>query len=161
MKTRAAVAYEAGAEERRRLGVRVALRDREAEALVGDGELGVAAVDVVAGEARVVAQVLAAGAAVAAAPARPAALVLRLARENPSWATGGWTAVLATDNLPDEHDVDTAGCLVLRPGRGGRSTPEARSAGRRLSGLLDQLHEPRRVVRVSARVARIVELDRC
>ena len=75
--------------------------------------------------------------------------------------TGGWTAVLATDNLPDEHDVDTAGCLVLRPGRGGRSTPEARSAGRRLSGLLDQLHEPRRVMRVPARVARIIELDRC
>src|SRR5205085_7441401 len=130
--------------------------------LYNNGRLNDAlAVERVAGEERVVAEVLAAGAAVAAAPARPAALVLRLARENPSWATGGWTAVLATDNLPDEHDVDTAGCLVLRPARGGRSTPEARSAGRRLSGLLDQLHEPRRVVRVSARVARIVELDRC
>ena len=47
-----AVADQAGAEQRRRLEVAVPVRDREAEALVGDGPLGVAAVEVVAGEAR-------------------------------------------------------------------------------------------------------------
>ena len=40
-------ADEPGAEERRRLRVRVELRDREAEVRRGDGELGVTAVDVV------------------------------------------------------------------------------------------------------------------
>src|SRR3989442_423946 len=67
-----AVADQPGAEQRRRLRVRVLLRDREAEALVGDGQLGVAAVDVVPGEARVVAQVLAPGSAVAAVAVGPA-----------------------------------------------------------------------------------------
>ena len=46
-----AVADQPGAEQRRRLQVGEALGYREAEALVGDGVLGVAAVDVVAGEA--------------------------------------------------------------------------------------------------------------
>src|SRR5207244_11758301 len=45
-----AMADQAGAEERRRLLVGVALGNRKAEALVGDGVLGVAAVEVVAGE---------------------------------------------------------------------------------------------------------------
>ena len=53
------VADQPGAEQRRRLLVRVARGDREAEALVGDRQLGVAAVDVVAGEAGAVAEVLA------------------------------------------------------------------------------------------------------
>ena len=66
------VADQPGAEQRRRLHVRVALGDREAEALVGDRQLGVAAVDVVAGEAGAVAEVLAAAAAVAALAAGPA-----------------------------------------------------------------------------------------
>ena len=55
-----AVADQPGAQERRRLLVRVAVGDREAEALVGDRELRVAAVEVVAGEPRAVAEVLAA-----------------------------------------------------------------------------------------------------
>src|SRR5205085_5173972 len=67
-----AVADQAGAEERRRLLVGVALRDRKAEALVGDGVLRVAAVEVVAGEARGVAEVLAPARAVAAGAVRPA-----------------------------------------------------------------------------------------
>ena len=62
------VADQPGAEERRRLGVGVDVGDREAEVLGGDGELGVAAVDVVAGEAGVLAEVLAPLAAVAAVP---------------------------------------------------------------------------------------------
>ena len=66
------VADQPGAEQRRRLLVRVALRERQAEALVGDGQLGVAAVEVIAGEAGVVAEVLAAGAAVAALAVGPA-----------------------------------------------------------------------------------------
>ena len=66
------VADQPGAEQRRRLQVRVAVGDREAEALVGDRDLGVAAVDVVAGELRVVAEVLAAAAAVAALAVGPA-----------------------------------------------------------------------------------------
>ena len=67
-----AVADQPGAEERRRLQVGVPVRDREAEALVGDRPFRVAAVEVVAGEARPLAEVLPPGAAVAALPARPA-----------------------------------------------------------------------------------------
>ena len=68
------MAYEPRAEERCRLDVRIGVREGEAEALVRDRELGEAAVDLVAGEARPVAQVLAAGEAeraYAAGPAEP------------------------------------------------------------------------------------------
>ena len=64
------VSDEAGAEEGRGLRVRVALGDRKAEALVGKCQLGEAAVDVIPGEAGVVAQVLSTGDAVSADPAR-------------------------------------------------------------------------------------------
>ena len=67
-----AVADQPRAEQRRRLEVAEPVGDREAEALVGDDPLGVAAVDVVAGEARAVAEVLAAARAEAALAARPA-----------------------------------------------------------------------------------------
>ena len=67
-----AVADQPGAEERRRLLVGVALRNRHAVALVGDGELRVAAVQVVAGEARAVAEVLASAQAVPALVVGPA-----------------------------------------------------------------------------------------
>ena len=67
-----AVADQPGAQERRGLGVGEPLRHREGERRVGDGALGVAAVEGVAGECRAVAQILAAGAAVAALPAGPA-----------------------------------------------------------------------------------------
>src|SRR5207247_10392400 len=66
-----AMADQAGAEERRRLLVGVALGNRKAEALVGDGVLGVAAVEVVAGEPGLVAEILAPARAVAAAAVRP------------------------------------------------------------------------------------------
>jgi hypothetical protein len=66
------VADQPGAEQRRRLQVRVALGQREAEALVGDRQLGVTAVAVIAGELGLVAEVLAAGAAVAALAVGPA-----------------------------------------------------------------------------------------
>src|SRR5690606_10360909 len=64
-----AIADQPGAKKRRRLVVRVVAVDRKAVAGVGDRVLGIAAVDLVAGEARRVAQVLLAGGAVAAAPA--------------------------------------------------------------------------------------------
>ena len=67
-----AVADQAGAQQRRRLEVRVAVGQREAEALVGHRVLGVAAVAVVAGEACAVAEVLPARAAVAAVAVGPA-----------------------------------------------------------------------------------------
>jgi hypothetical protein len=51
--------------------VGVAVRDWKAETLVGDGVLGVPAVEVVAGEAGAVAEVLALRGAVATAPVRP------------------------------------------------------------------------------------------
>ena len=66
------VADQPGAEERGGLDVAVAVGDRQAEALVGDRQLGVAAVEVVAGEAGAVAEVLTAAQAVAARPVRPA-----------------------------------------------------------------------------------------
>ena len=75
-----AVADQPGAEQRRRLHVGVAVRDREAEALVGDRVLRVAAVEVVAGEARAVAEVLAARAAVAARRRRSSRATARRAR---------------------------------------------------------------------------------
>ena len=53
-----AVADEPRAEKRRCLVVVISLRDREAVALVGHDELGVAAVEVVPREARPVAEVL-------------------------------------------------------------------------------------------------------
>ena len=67
----AAVADEARAQQRGGLVVREAVRDREAEPLVGHRVLGEAAVDVAAGEARAGAEVLAAAAAVRALAARP------------------------------------------------------------------------------------------
>ena len=67
-----AVADQPGAEERRRLQVVVGVGKREAVALVGDDPLRVAAVEVVAGEAGRLAEVLAAGEAVAAGAVRPA-----------------------------------------------------------------------------------------
>jgi hypothetical protein len=67
-----AVADQAGAEERRGLEVRIGVREGEAEALVGDDQLGVAAVPVVARELRPVAEVLAARAAEAALAVGPA-----------------------------------------------------------------------------------------
>ena len=66
------VADEASAEQRRCFDAPVADGQREAEALVGDRLFGVSAVDVVTGEARRVAEVLAAASAVAADSARPA-----------------------------------------------------------------------------------------
>jgi hypothetical protein len=71
-KPQRAVADQPGAKERRGLQVRKPLRDRKAEALVGDRRLRIAAVDVVAGELRVHAEVLAIGAAKAARLVDPA-----------------------------------------------------------------------------------------
>ena len=67
-----AVADESRAEQRRRFRIAVALGQREAEALVGDHGFGEAAVEVVAGEARLRAQVLPAGQAEPARAASPA-----------------------------------------------------------------------------------------
>ena len=61
-----AVADQSGAEQRRRLGVAIGGRQLEAVARVGDGVFGIAAVDLVAGEERVVAQILLAAAAIEA-----------------------------------------------------------------------------------------------
>src|SRR5690606_15025514 len=61
-----AVADQAGAKQRRRLHVAGPLRNAKAVGCVGDRILGVAAVDLVAGEARPVAQVLMAAHAVGA-----------------------------------------------------------------------------------------------
>src|SRR5215211_281957 len=66
------VADQPGAEQRRGLVVRVAVGDREAEALVGHGALRVAAVAVIARELGARAEILAAGEAVLALAARPA-----------------------------------------------------------------------------------------
>ena len=66
-----AVADQPSAHQRRRLDVAIARVDGKAIALVGDGQLGIAAIDLVAGEASAVAQILAAAAAVLAHPAGP------------------------------------------------------------------------------------------
>ncbi len=59
-----AIADQPGAKQRRRLGVAVALGQLEGEARVGARVLGIAAVDLVAGEARVVAKILLAAPAI-------------------------------------------------------------------------------------------------
>ena len=66
-----AVADQPRTEERRKLLVGGPIRKRQAVARVGDGLLGVASVERVAGEARPVAQILAPGPAVAARAAGP------------------------------------------------------------------------------------------
>ena len=53
-----AVADQPGAHQRRRLDIAIAPIDRKAVALVGDGQFGIAAVDLIAGEACAVAQIL-------------------------------------------------------------------------------------------------------
>src|SRR5206468_9317864 len=67
-----AEADQARAQQRRGLEVREAVGQREAEARLGDGGFGVAAVDVEPGEARPLAEVLPAGAAEAAVAVGPA-----------------------------------------------------------------------------------------
>ena len=67
-----AVADQPGAEQRRCFGVAVAFRQMEAVARVGDRVRGVAAVDLVAGEARAVAEIFAAVAAIGAGAVGPA-----------------------------------------------------------------------------------------
>jgi hypothetical protein len=68
----AAIADQPGAKERRRFGVAITLGNRQAEALVGEHVLGVAAVDAAAGEAGSLAEVLAAAPAILAFAAGPA-----------------------------------------------------------------------------------------
>ena len=72
MKRERAVADQASAQQRGRLLVGQIVGQRQAVALVGGGQLRVAAVDVASGEARVDAQVLPVGCAVAAGPVGPA-----------------------------------------------------------------------------------------
>src|SRR5207245_1552502 len=67
-----AIADQARAEQRRGFRGRVALRQGKAVAAVGKRKFGVASVDVVAGEARAVAQVFPAPSAIVAIPAGPA-----------------------------------------------------------------------------------------
>src|SRR5437868_6064021 len=52
------IADQAGAKKRRGFGVIVAIRQMKTKSRIGDGELGVTAVDRVAGETRVVAEIL-------------------------------------------------------------------------------------------------------
>ncbi len=61
-----AVADQPGAEQRRGFGVAIAVRNRKHVACVGHGVLGIAAVDLVAGEARMVAEIFGALAAIGA-----------------------------------------------------------------------------------------------
>jgi hypothetical protein len=67
-----AVADQPGAQQRRGRDIIEFGRDRETVALVGDGQLGIAAIDLVAGETGPVAQIFAAAAAVLADTAGPA-----------------------------------------------------------------------------------------
>ena len=68
----AAVADQPGAHQRRRFDIAVAGVDRKAIALIGHAQLGIAAVDRVAGETRAIAKIFAAAAAIVANPAGPA-----------------------------------------------------------------------------------------
>ena len=88
----------------------VARRDREAVALVGHGELGVTAIEIVAGEACPLAEVLAAGAAkpaLAAGPAEP-----RNADQGARPESGG--ALAASDHRADDLMTQHEGQLRAR-----------------------------------------------
>ena len=67
-----AISDQSRAQQRRRIDVAVRAVDGKAESRVGDRVLGVSAVDVIAGESRAVAQILAPGRAVDAHATRPA-----------------------------------------------------------------------------------------
>ena len=67
-----AVADQPGAHQRRRLDIAIAPIDRKAIALIGNGQFGIAAVDLIAGKAGAVAQILAPTPAIVANPAGPA-----------------------------------------------------------------------------------------
>ena len=99
-----AVADEAGAEQRRRFGIAEFLRQAEAIAPVGDHVLGVAAVDVAAGEVRRVAEILharQAEAAVATGPAKPGHADALAEREV---ADAGAQRLNPADDLVSGHD---------------------------------------------------------
>ena len=65
-------ADQARAHQGRRRDIVVFRREREAKALVGDGQFGIAAIDLIAGEAGAIAQILVPAAAIAAFAAGPA-----------------------------------------------------------------------------------------
>jgi hypothetical protein len=101
---RYAVPDETGAQQRRRLRVGVAVRELEHEARVGDGVIGITAIDVISGEARVDAEILAIALAVLA-------LVARIAEpRNPDSIADGEIghavpeALDDADNLMARHD---------------------------------------------------------
>jgi hypothetical protein len=71
-KPQGAIADQPGAQQRSRRDIVEFGRQREAIALVGGGQLGVAAVDLIAGEAGAVAEILSPAAAIIADPAGPA-----------------------------------------------------------------------------------------
>ena len=104
------VADQAGAQQRRGLAVAEAVRQREAEALVGHRVLGEAAVDVAAREARPHAQVLAPAAAVPACAARPA---------EPRDAEPLARRLVDADDLMPEHDGRAGSRAPPRPARAG------------------------------------------
>ena len=79
------------------MDVIVRLRDRKAERFIRDGELRVTAVNIVAGEARVLAQILAAAAAVAARGVNPT-------EPRNSHAIADSEAVSARATRPDDAD---------------------------------------------------------
>jgi len=121
------VADQPGAEERRGLDVRVPLRDREAEARVGDRVLGVAAVEVVAGEARSVAEVLPAAQAVAALAARPA---------EPRDADAPAGRLVDADDLVAGHERQLrVGQLAVDDVQVGAADPAGADADEQLAGL--------------------------
>src|SRR6185312_8514795 len=66
-----AISYQPRTEQRGRVDIGVSRRDGETEPLIGHGVLGVSSIDLIAGETRPVAEVLAPGPAVAALPAGP------------------------------------------------------------------------------------------
>ena len=137
------VADQAGAEQRRDLEIGVAVGKREAEALVGDGELRVAAVDVVAGEARSIAQVLAAAPAVAAHAAGPAepghADPAAVFRQADDLVTGDERQLRVTELAVD--DVEVRSTNTARPNlenqlaRAGNGTVDLGEHERRSRGL--------------------------
>ena len=99
-----AMADETGAEQRRGFGVAVFLRQMEAVAPVGDDVVGIAAVDIAAGEMRRVAEILHARQAVVAMAAGPAEPGHADARADGEVADAFAQRLDAADDLVTGHD---------------------------------------------------------
>ncbi len=123
-----AMANQAGVHQRRRFAIVESRRHDEAEPLVRHGVFGITAVDLIAGETRPVAQILAAAAAEFANAARPAEPRHADAVADPQPLGAGAEGLDLADDLVAGHQRQLGfGQLAVDDVRSVRQTPQARA----------------------------------